>query len=100
MPPSPPRPDATRLTGYVICILFVLLAATQKAVNGTTTLMRIDRQPCRRSVQRFEVCDQVGALGVVLQARIDHGRVWRHRARIGEVFVKRGEGTVNLSSME
>jgi hypothetical protein len=51
-------------------------------------------------VQRFEVCDQVGALGVVLQARIDHGRVWRHRARIGEVFVKRGEGTVNLSSME
>ena len=41
-------------------------------------------------VQRCKICDQVGALRVVLQARVDHGRVRYHRPRIGEVFVERG----------
>ena len=42
----------------------------------------------RRSVQGFEIRDQVGALRVVLQAGVDHRRVRHHRARIGEVFVE------------
>jgi hypothetical protein len=45
---------------------------------------------CRRSVQRFEIRDQVGALGGVLQAGVDHRRVGHHRARIGEIFVEGG----------
>ena len=45
---------------------------------------------CRRSVQRLEICDQVGALGVVFQAGVDHRRVGHHRARIGEVLIETG----------
>src|SRR5580700_7929736 len=45
---------------------------------------------CCRSVQRLEICDEVGALGVVLQTGVDHRRVRHHRTRIGEVFVQGG----------
>jgi len=37
-------------------------------------------------VQRREIRDQLGALGVVLQASIDHQRARHHRPQIGEVF--------------
>jgi len=40
-------------------------------------------------VQGFEIRNKVGALGVVLQAGVDHGSV-HHRARIGEGFVEGG----------
>src|SRR6201988_1933124 len=51
--------------------------------------LKVIRQ-CLRSAQRFEIRDQVGALGVVLQAGVDHRGVRYHRARIGEVFVQGG----------
>ena len=44
----------------------------------------------RRSVQRLEIRDQVGAVGVVLQSGVDHCRVRHHHARIGKVFIEGG----------
>jgi hypothetical protein len=58
--------------------------------GGSAKLEPLPIHHCRRSVQRFEIRDQIGAFGVVLQAGVDHRRVGHHRASIGEVFIKGG----------
>jgi Ku protein len=44
------------------------------------TIRTMDNRQCRRSVQRFEIRNQVGALGIVLQAGVDHRRWFCLRA--------------------
>ncbi len=47
-------------------------------------------------LQRFEILNYVGTLGVVLQANIRHVGPWDHRPRVGEVFVQRLVGPVDV----
>jgi hypothetical protein len=43
--------------------------------GGSAKLEPLPIHHCRRSVQRFEIRDQVSAVSVVLQASVDHRRV-------------------------